>query len=170
VGQLQALGRTSGSYGIQLQVSDGFGGVDTTLTTLYVNNPPTTTADNASITEDTPPNPITGNVASNDSDPDGNTPSVTNAGTFILPHGTLVLHADGSYSYVLNNSNPDVNALNAGGSLTDSFTYNVSDSHGGTGSADLRIKISGVNDASVLGGDNAITVAEGGLIAITTAI
>jgi len=84
---------------------------DTTLTTLYVNNPPTTTADNASITEDTRQIQSPATFASNDSDPDGNTPSVTNAGTFILPHGTLVLHADGSYSYVLNNSNPDVNAL-----------------------------------------------------------
>jgi VCBS repeat-containing protein len=165
--QLQALGKTGGSYGIQLQVSDGFGGVATTLTTLNVNNPPTANGDNASIAEDAAPGTVSGNVVTNDSDANGDTLSVTNAGTFMLPHGSLVLHADGSYDYTLDNANTAVNALKAGQSLTDSFTYAVSDGHGGATSAQLDIKINGANDAPVLGGDNAITVAEGGLIAIT---
>ena len=64
--------------------------------------------------EDAAPNPVTGNVLVNDSDPDGNSLSVTNAGTFTTNYGTLVINADGSYGYTLDDSDPQVNALNDG--------------------------------------------------------
>ena len=80
-------------------------------------------------------------MLTNDSDPDGNTLVVTNAGTFALAHGTLDIHADGSYTFTLDNSNPAVDALNNGQTLVDSFTYGISDGHGGTSSASLDITI-----------------------------
>ena len=43
--------------------------------------------------------------------------SVTNAGTFTTNYGTLVINADGSYSYTLDNSNPQVNALDGRAAL-----------------------------------------------------
>ncbi len=56
-----------------------------------------------------------------------------------------------------------------GQSVTDTFLYDVSDGNGGTASAQLSIKIDGVNDAPVIAGDKAITVAEGGSVIVTTA-
>ena len=102
-------------------------------------------ADAAAVKADTAPNPV-GNVLSNDEDTDGDTLAVTNAGTFALGHGSLALKADGSYAYTLDNSNPAVNALNDGQTLTDAFTYQISDGHGGTSSAALTVTIHGTTD------------------------
>ncbi|MCL2636048.1 MAG: VCBS domain-containing protein, partial [Betaproteobacteria bacterium] len=62
-------------------------------------------------------------------------------------YGTLTIHADGSYEYVVDNANPKVDALNVGGRLNDVFTYTVSDGEGGVASATLTIVIEGQNDA-----------------------
>ncbi len=61
-------------------------------------------------------------------------------------YGTLVMGADGSYTYTVNNSNATVNALQVGGSLTEVFTYTATD---GTTSktANLTVTINGTNDA-----------------------
>src|SRR5262249_56863938 len=48
--------------------------------------------------------------------------------------GTPTIHSDGSYTYAIDNSNPTVDALNVGGTLQDTFTYQVSDGQGGTSS------------------------------------
>ncbi len=42
-------------------------------------------------------------------------------------YGTLSIDNDGSYSYVLDNTNAAVNALNDGDTLTETFTYTVSE-------------------------------------------
>jgi VCBS repeat-containing protein len=94
----------------------------------------------------TPTNPITGNVLTNDSDSAGNPLSVTNAGTFDLGHGSLVLAANGAYTYTVDTTNTDVNNLAAGNTLTDTFTYDVSDGHGGMSSATLTITINSTGE------------------------
>ncbi len=58
--------------------------------------------------------------------------------------GSLTLNADGSYVYTVNNSNATVNALPAGSTLTDVFTYSV-----GGQTANLTVTITGTNDAPV---------------------
>ena len=136
------------------QISDGHGGTSSATLTVTIrgttdtpaNTPPTAFADAVSVKEDTVPNPVVGNVLTNDQDADGDTLTVTNAGTFALGHGSLVLNADGSYAYTLDNSNPAVNALNDGQTLTDAFTYQISDGHGGTSSATLTVTIRGTTD------------------------
>jgi VCBS repeat-containing protein len=65
-------------------------------------------------------------------------------------HGTLTLNADGSYTYVVNNNDAAVQALNTGGTLTDTFTYTVKDPGGLlTHTAQLTITINGADDAPV---------------------
>jgi VCBS repeat-containing protein len=102
------------------------------------------------VTEDATPNTVSGNVLTNDSDADGDTLSVSNAGTVTLTYGSLVLHADGSYTYTLDNTNPVVNALNNGQQLSDTFTYSISDGHGGTAQATLQVTINGSTDGSLV--------------------
>ena len=55
-----------------------------------------------------------------------------------------------NYSYAVDNNNATVNALNTGGSVTDTFTYTVSNVAGGTDTAQLTVTINGTNDAAVL--------------------
>ena len=100
---------------------------------------------------------MVGNVLANDQDADGDTLTVTNAGTFVLDHGSLALKADGNYAYTLDNTNPAVNALNDGQTLTDAFTYQIGDSHGGTSSAALTVTIRGTTDNAA---PTAITTAD----------
>ncbi|MBR1251022.1 cadherin-like domain-containing protein [Bradyrhizobium sp. AUGA SZCCT0169] len=139
-----AEGSTFFSGAVRYAISyHGGDGNDVVLTAIAANDPPVAVADAGTVTEDAAPNLIMGNVLTNDSDPDGNALTVTSSGTFNLSHGTLVMHADGSYAYTLDNSNPAVDALNTGQTLVDSFTYGISDGHGGTNSASLKIIIQG---------------------------
>ena len=62
-------------------------------------------------------------------------------------YGTFTLNADGSYTYILNNSLPAVQSLGAWETLTDTFTYSVTDNHGAIGSNTLTVTIHGTNDA-----------------------
>jgi len=66
-------------------------------------------------------------VLTNDSDIDqGTVLTVANAGTFNGTYGQLVLNANGSYSYTLNNSQA-VQSLAAGQVVTETFAYQAYD-------------------------------------------
>lgn len=104
----------------------------------------------------------TGNVLTNDTDPNaGGTLSVSavtfgsTAGTvgtgLAGAYGSLTLNANGSYTYVVNNTNPTVQALNTGQSLTEVFSYTAQDSASGlTTPSTLTITLNGTNDAPVV--------------------
>ena len=77
-------------------------------------------------------------------------------------YGTLVLNADGSYSYDLNDALPAVQALGVGETLTDVFTYTITDGDGDFDTATLTITINGANDAPVVG-SAAVAVSDEGL-------
>lgn len=132
-------------------VSDGRGGFGAALVTITIrgttdNQPPLTENDTASVKEDATPNTATGNVLLNDTDPDNDTLTVTGPGTFTLDHGQLIIQIDGTYRYTLDNTNPDVNALNDGQTLTDQHTYTATDGNNTT-TANLTITIRGTTDA-----------------------
>ncbi|MGH8789002.1 MAG: beta strand repeat-containing protein [Cupriavidus necator] len=131
----------------------------------YDNHAPTATADTNAIGENNSPNPITGNVLSNDSDVDaGNVLAVANPGTYAGQYGTLTLRADGSYSYALDNGNGQVQALRQGQQVQDTFNYEVSDGQAGAASS-LSIRITGANDGATITAsaneDKAVTEAGG---------
>ena len=64
------------------------------------------------------------------------------AGTF----GSLSVDAAGNYVYNLDNTNATVQGLSAGETLTDQFTYTVTDGDGDTSQTTLTITINGAND------------------------
>jgi VCBS repeat-containing protein len=83
-------------------------------------------------------------------------------------HGTLTLNADGSYTYVVNNNDAAVQALNTGGTLTDTFTYTVKDPGGLlTNNAQLTITINGADDAPVGVDDTGSATEAGGTLNAT---
>src|SRR5690606_36985609 len=65
-------------------------------------------------------------------------------------YGTLVLNADGSYTYTLDNGLPAVQALDTGETLTEVFEYTITDGDGDPSTATVTITINGTNDAPVV--------------------
>ncbi|MCB8878168.1 phage head spike fiber domain-containing protein [Acidisoma silvae] len=93
--------------------------------------PPTAVADTTAITEGAT-SAVTGNVLTNDT---GKTLTVTSVNgtaisgttTIIGTYGTLVIQANGAFSYTLGNSQPNVLALVNGQTELDVFSYAISD-------------------------------------------
>jgi len=117
-----------------------------TISIGAVNDPPTAVDDNETTPEDTP---LNADVLTNDSDLDGDNLTVTTTPVVAPTNGTLVLNANGTYTYT---PNPDFFG-------TDSFAYEVCDD--GTPSlcstAIVNITITPVNDAPVAVDDSANT-------------
>ena len=135
------------------------------------NRAPTALDDFALVVEDAAA-PVTGDVLANDFDQNGDPLTVTNAGTYQGTYGTLVLAANGSYSYTLDSSLPAVQSLGAGATLDESFAYGtfayvVADDvpfYSLETTGYLTIEIAGVNDAPVVAGalaDQGATAGEG---------
>ena len=61
-------------------------------------------------------------------------------------YGTIVLKADGSYTYELNNNDPRVNALLDGQKLEDTFTYTIRDADGDLSTTTITVTINGHTD------------------------
>ncbi len=154
-------------------LSDGEGGsVDQTITITVTgsNDAPTATADTGDVVESgtaAGTTEATGNVLTNDEDADGDAvlsvsmigaSSVAAMGTTPATglYGSLSIAADGSYTYTLDNGNATVDALPLDATLSDEFTYTVTDENGATSTATLTITITGSNDAPVV---DAVTAA-----------
>ena len=87
-----------------------------------------------------------------------NSGSTYNSGTPTTVTGTygqLTIGADGTYTYVANQSAAD--DLDAGDTATDTFTYTVTDGQqADTATADIAITVTGVNDVPTAS-DNTVT-------------
>ncbi|MGZ5070796.1 MAG: VCBS domain-containing protein, partial [Methylobacter sp.] len=77
--------------------------------------------------------------------------STSNGTSITGTYGTLVIGADGSYKYTVNNSNSSVQALQQGSTLTDTFSYQITDNASQTATATLTVTINGANDAPTVG-------------------
>ena len=137
------------------------------------NNAPVAVNDTASATEaggvsnGTAGVDPTGNVLTNDTDPDsGDTKTVSagSVGSFTGSFGTLNLAANGSYTYTVDNANTTVQALRLfTDTLTDGFAYTMHDAAGLTSSATLTVTIHGANDNPVAVDDSASATEAGGV-------
>ncbi|MFZ2969337.1 MAG: VCBS domain-containing protein, partial [Sulfuricurvum sp.] len=65
-------------------------------------------------------------------------------------YGTVIMNADGTYTYALNNNDVRVQHLASGEKLTDVFSYTAKDSQGATSTTTLTITINGTNDAPTI--------------------
>ncbi|RST46380.1 cadherin-like domain-containing protein [Variovorax sp. DXTD-1] len=148
---------------VALQVNDAGGGSSTgTLLVRIVDDVPVAVNDTAIITEDAAPNTVSGAVNANDTNgaDDANGVPVTGvsfggtAGSLGSPlamvYGSIVVNADGSYTYTLDNTNPAVQRLVPGETLTDTASYTITDADGDTSTATITITIGGANDGVVL--------------------
>ena len=134
--------------------TDGLAASSATLlvTVTGTNDAPVVVADVAAVKEDTILT-ATGNVLTNDSDVDQSTVlKVSTAGTFVGAYGSLVLAANGSYTYTLNNGAAAVQRLGANQTVTDVFNYTATDDDASPSIANstLTVTITGTNDAPVV--------------------
>ncbi len=122
----------NGIYQTTITADDGNGGTtDVTFVWTVTNPGPTAADDTASTTEDTPIPSI--DVLGNDNDPDGDTLTVVSASA---PNGSVSINADGTLAYT-----PDPN-FNG----TDTITYQITDSQGGTSTAIVTVAVGAEND------------------------
>ena len=71
----------------------------------------------------------------------------------------LTVHADGTSAYALDSATPAVKALNDGQSLTETFSYTITEADGDRSSATLKVTINGVSDDKIIiGGNNSDTI------------
>ncbi|WP_092167369.1 Ig-like domain-containing protein, partial [Pseudomonas sp. NFACC37-1] len=73
-------------------------------------------------------------------------------GTFTGTYGTLVLNADGSYTYTLNTADADFKGLHGGGNGSETFTYTLTDADGDTSTANLVLQVHNNDDPVVITG------------------
>ena len=154
------------SFAVVATDTDGSTG-SVNLNVVIVDDVPTAVADtNASVATEAA-TVLTGNVLTNDVQGADRVAGPIVAGTFVGTYGTLVLAADGSYTYTLNPSDPDFFNLHGGGTGTETFAYTLTDADGDTSTANLVLDIKNLNDPVTLGGlDNAggeLTVFESNL-------
>ena len=138
-----------GLIGAAVASGGGGGGDEDDEPAPPANRPPVATADVASATEGGAI--VSGSVATNDSDPDGNSLSFSLA----TPVAGLVLNGDGSYTF--DASNPAYNDLDSGESRVVVANYTASDGLGGSVSSTLTITVTGANDAPVAVADSFAT-------------
>ncbi|QHF38045.1 type I secretion target [Pseudomonas sp. S34] len=75
-------------------------------------------------------------------------------GTFTGTYGTLALNANGTYTYTLNTSDADFQALHGGGNGTETFAYTLTDADGDSSTANLVLQIHNNDDPITIGGLN----------------
>jgi len=124
--------------------SDGHGGTASgtvNITVSSVNDNPVAVDDSATTDEDTSVNI---DVVANDTDVDGDARTLQSVGT--ASHGSVtIVSGQAHYSPAA-----DFNG-------NDSFTYVVSDGHGGTATGSINITVNSVNDAPTANSQSAIT-------------
>ncbi|MEP3225399.1 MAG: Ig-like domain-containing protein [Parasphingorhabdus sp.] len=131
-----------GIYMVTITADDGNGGtVDQTFTWTITNPAPIAVNDSASTSEDLPVNIP---VLANDSDPDGDSLTISTASA---ANGSVVILPDGTIDYT---PDPDFNGI-------DTITYTISDGQGGTSTATVTVTVGAVNDPPVAVDDATVT-------------
>ncbi|WP_372720511.1 VCBS domain-containing protein, partial [Novipirellula sp.] len=167
-------------------MTDAAGATSTTQITVTIqgqNDAPTAMVDSGIAVEagglanSTAGTDATGNVLSNDTDIDSvdsqtvdgvaagvQASASGSVGSAVTgSYGSITIAANGSYTYTVDNNNATVQALRTSSdTLTDVFTYTMTDANGAASTTQVSVTIQGANDAPTAGDDNATAVEAGG--------
>ena len=108
-----------------------------------------------------------GNVLTNDTDPDAADTKTVNSVNGLLAnvgavingtYGSVQLNADGTYTYTLDNARAATQALTQGQGVSEVFNYTIKDTAGAvSNSTTLTVSVTGTNDLPVAVADAAST-------------
>ncbi|WP_211186997.1 VCBS domain-containing protein, partial [Achromobacter sp. Bel] len=140
---------------ITVTVDDGHGGKATqtiTVTVTGTNDAPTISGTAVgAVTEDAALNTVSGQLSKTDVDTnDTHTWTVSDAGNGT--YGTFTVDNTGKWTYSLDNSRANVQALAAGQKVTDTITVTVDDGQGGKATQQITVTVTGTNDNPTIGG------------------
>ncbi|MGG7565377.1 Ig-like domain-containing protein [Rhodovulum sp. DZ06] len=154
----------TGTDSFDYTLSDEHAATDTatvTITVTGVNHAPVAAADTVTVSEDAPG---VGNLLGNDTDYDGDAPTVLSidlgggalplATPVALGAGILTVYANGHVDFDPNGGYED---LALGASTTETFTYAIGDGFGGIDTQTVTVVITGENDDPVAVDDGAST-------------
>ncbi|MEG6503784.1 VCBS domain-containing protein, partial [Desulfovibrio sp. 1214_IL3152] len=145
-------------------VDDGHGGTasGSLVITIYgTNDVPTVSAATATTDED---GPVLMGVLPTPHDVDaGDVPQFIPQAGSVGTYGVLTLDAQGNYSYVLDSTRPEVQALSQGDTLTEQFVFTVTDGQSNV-SKTLTITINGTNDNPTVAASSASLTEHQGLV------
>ena len=75
--------------------------------------------------------------------------------SIVTPYGVMAMAPDGTYTYTIDNADPDTNGLALGETRTETFTVYVSDGRGGLATQEITVTLTGTNDRPELSIANA---------------
>jgi len=135
-------------------VSDGNGGTD--IATVYVtvkgtNDSPVAVADNITTGEDSAVTFTAAALLANDSDVDVNDVLSIQSLDTAITQGSVIDNGNGSFSY---DPIAAFQHLAVGETAIDTFTYTVSDGHGGSARTTIAMLVTGANDGPVAVADS----------------
>ncbi len=122
----------SGSDSFNYSISDGHGGTASATVSVGINAPPVANNDSVSTTTN---NAVTFDPRTNDTDPNGDALTISSAANGT--HGTVTVNSGTSLTYT----------PASGYAGSDSFTYVLSDGHGGTATGTVSVTVTGSNSA-----------------------
>lgn len=145
-----------GFYDIGISAAHGTNNATTTATYVVsapaTNSAPTANNDSAATPESSP---VVIDVLANDSDPDGD--SLTLSAVASSTNGSSTINADGTIAY-----QPKPGFVG-----TDSFVYTVSDGHGGSGSATLTVTVTAAPNSAPAAIDDSASTPKSSSVRIT---
>ncbi len=162
------------TFSYDLTLSDGNGGSETKTVTITIYGSNATASisgdDSGSLTEDGTPTQVSGTLTVTDPDPGEDVFQTPASADLQGTYGAFTFdETTGSWTYTLDNSDPDTNALTQDQVVTDALTVTSAD---GTATDTIEIAITGTNDSASISGDDSgslteddsTTVASGNLI------
>ena len=75
--------------------------------------------------------------------------------SIVTPYGVMAMAPDGTYTYTIDNADPDTNGLALGETRTETFTVYVSDGRGGLTTQEITVTLTGTNERPELSIANA---------------
>jgi VCBS repeat-containing protein len=124
------------------------------VTVTGVNDAPVAVANSVAVNENATTANLVATLLANDTDVDsGDTRSVTAVNTAGTIGAVAFNAATQTLTYSANAASQD--ALRAGQTATDSFTYTIADAAGATSTATVNVTVTGVNDAPILANQTA---------------
>ncbi|MEG0116668.1 MAG: retention module-containing protein [Pseudomonas sp.] len=136
------------------QATDSLGNIVTsTIVVSIVDDVPKAMNDSNANTASETQLTLSGNVLTNDvQGADVVASGPITPGTLTGTYGTLVLNANGTYTYTLDATDADFKNLQGGGNGTETFTYTLTDADGDTSTANLVLNVHNNDDPVVLNG------------------